>query len=162
MRAILWAVAVIACLPPLRALIRRENAPKADLLRDSVAAAIRKAWAARLGLRFTLRDKTLPPEILVPGHKLSQELKCLTVFQGLRSNPTSLLSTNKVSAARPGMAKRSTPLFWKSRSLTLTPPRCRSLAEVRFCSGGGGLLVTSGCVETLVTISSSQSSILVL
>src|SRR2546429_10011847 len=72
---------------------------------------MRNACVARLGWRLVLFFNSLPPEILVPGHKLSQEAKCFSVFQGVRSKPTSLASVSKVSAARPGIANRSTPLF---------------------------------------------------
>src|SRR6187401_1420854 len=112
MRAILWAVAVIACGPPVRILRRLKKAPSAVLLRDKELAAMRNACVARFGLRFVFEFKTLPPERLVPGQRPSQEAKCFSVFQGLMSNPTSLASVSRVSAASPGMANRSMPVFY--------------------------------------------------
>ena len=43
----------------------------------------------RLADLLVLADKTLPPLILVPGHRPSHEQKCLTVSNRLRSGPIS-------------------------------------------------------------------------
>ena len=40
---------------------------------------MRKAWAARLAQGLVALESTLPPEILVPGHRPSQEVKCFTL-----------------------------------------------------------------------------------
>src|SRR5258705_9295325 len=98
---------------------------------------MRKAWAARLALRLPRFLSSLPPDLRVPGHKLSHEVKCLTVFQGLISKPTSLVTVSKVSAPKPGTAKRSTPLFLYNNSRTSTPLRMRAEALLGLLGAGG-------------------------
>ena len=60
----------------MREHILRKYAPRADLLLRSAAAARRRACAARLTTRAVLPLMTLPPVILVPGHRPSQDAKC--------------------------------------------------------------------------------------
>src|SRR5215212_1609657 len=129
-------------------------------LRYKLAAAMRNAWVARLGLRLVLLFNTFPPEILVPGHKPSQEAKCFSVFQGVRSKPTSLAKVSRVSAARPGMANRSTPLFLNSKSRTSTPSRMRWRARTCFSGVGGSSSEISGCFSTSLIMAWLQSAIL--
>jgi hypothetical protein len=52
---------------------------------------------------------TLPPVILVPGHKPSQEVKCLSVGKRDMSVPTSETTTSAVVTSMPSMRVRSTP-----------------------------------------------------
>ena len=84
MRASLCAAAVTALGLSMREHRRRKYAPRADLLLRSAAAARRKAWAARLTQRLVLPLITLPPVMLVPGYKPSQEVKCLNHREAAR------------------------------------------------------------------------------
>lgn len=54
-------------------------------------------------------ERTLPPEIFVPGHNSSQEAKCLMVGKRERSGPTSAMILRAAPTSIPGMAVRSTP-----------------------------------------------------
>src|SRR4051794_17165101 len=95
---------------------RRKYAPRADLLLRSAAAARRKAWAARLTHRLVLPLITLPPVILVPGHKPSHDVKCLTVGNLDISCPISESTTSAVVTSMPSMRVRSTPHILNRRS----------------------------------------------
>jgi hypothetical protein len=72
-------------------------------------AAIFSAWRARLAERLVPADSTLPPLILVPGHKPSQEQKCLTVAKRLRSGRSRSGSSSPIVTPSPLMRVRSTP-----------------------------------------------------
>jgi hypothetical protein len=63
------------------------NAPIAVSLRPIVVAASRNSAAARLDDRRVREDSTLPPEILLPGARQSQEVKCLALGHALKSVP---------------------------------------------------------------------------
>ena len=77
----MWAAAVTALGLSMREHILRKYAPRADLLLRRAAAARRKAWAARLTTRLVLPLRTLPPVILVPGHKLSHNTVQIKSFR---------------------------------------------------------------------------------
>ncbi|MCY1370248.1 hypothetical protein D9M69_573330 [compost metagenome] len=64
--------------------------------------------------RLVLPLMTLPPVILVPGHKPSQEAKCLSLGNLPMSAPTSETTTSAVVTSMPSMRVRSTPHIWKS------------------------------------------------
>src|ERR1039457_2488492 len=70
---------------------------------------MRKACAKRLATRLLAPESTLPPEIFVPGHRPSQEAKCLTVLKRDRSGPTSAIIFNAVPTSMPSIRVRSTP-----------------------------------------------------
>jgi hypothetical protein len=72
-------------------------------------AAIFNAWRARLAERLVAADSTLPPLILVPGHRPNQEQKCLTLAKRLRSVPISDSSFITMLTPRPSIRVRSTP-----------------------------------------------------
>ena len=54
-------------------------------------------------------DNTLPPEILLPGARHSQEVKCLALGHALRSVPHSPTSFNASDGPNPWISVRSTP-----------------------------------------------------
>jgi hypothetical protein len=56
----------------------------------------------------------LPPVILLPGHRPSQEAKCLSLAKRLMSVPVSLTTARAVVTSMPSMRVRSTPHIWKS------------------------------------------------
>src|SRR5437899_5664800 len=93
----------------MREHIRLKYAPSADLLVRSAAAARRRAWAARLAQRLVLPLITLPPVILVPGHKPIQLAKWATVGKRDMSAPVSLMTASAVVTSMPSMRVRSTP-----------------------------------------------------
>lgn len=72
-------------------------------------AASLSAWRARLAQRRVRADSTLPPLILVPEHKHSQEQKCLTLAKRLRSGPISDSTVSTEVTAIPLIRVRSTP-----------------------------------------------------
>ena len=57
-----------------------------------MAAGIFRASLMRLFEGVVCPDRRLPPEILVPGHRPSQEVKCWALGQAARSGPHSLTS----------------------------------------------------------------------
>ena len=59
-------------------------------------AAIRRSTAARLADRRVLELSTRPPEILLPGARLSHDVKCLAVGHLLMSSPHSAMSRRTV------------------------------------------------------------------
>ena len=71
----------------IREHILRKYAPNADSLLRGASAARRNARAARLAQRLVLPLSSLPPVILVPGHKPNQEVKCLMVGKRDMSTP---------------------------------------------------------------------------
>jgi len=93
----------------MREHILRKYAPRADLLLRSAAAANRRARAARLSTRWVLPLITLPPVILVPGHRPSQDVKRSRVGKGDLSEPTSETTASAVVTSTPSMRVRSTP-----------------------------------------------------
>ena len=58
---------------------------------------MRNAWAARLAQRFVFPLITLPPVILVPGHRPSQLVKCLTLGKRPMSEPISEMTVYSVN-----------------------------------------------------------------
>ena len=68
-------------------------------------AAIFSAWRTRLAERRVRAESTLPPLILVPGHKLSQEQKCLTLSKRLKSGPISESTVSTEVTASPAAAR---------------------------------------------------------
>src|SRR6056297_2635568 len=69
----------------------------------------RKREAARLDDRRVREDSSLPPEILLPGAKQSQEVKCFALFQARRSVPHSATSFSASDGPRPWICVRSVP-----------------------------------------------------
>ena len=78
-------------------------------LRPMVVAANRNRAAARLGERSVFDDRSLPPEILLPGAKQSQDVKCIAVFQARRSVPHSATRFSASERQRPWIWVRSVP-----------------------------------------------------
>src|SRR6266849_9941454 len=74
-----------------------------------VVAASRNNAAARLDDLRVHEESTLPPEILSPGARHSQEVKCLAVGHALRSVPHSPMSFNASDGPNPWISVRSTP-----------------------------------------------------
>src|ERR1700722_1728822 len=74
-----------------------------------VVAANRNSAAARLDDLRVREESTLPPEILLPGARHSQEVKCLAVGHALRSVPHSPTSFNARDGPSPWISVRSTP-----------------------------------------------------
>src|SRR4030095_4730706 len=103
-RASLWAVAVMAFGAPRRVLSRRKKAPSADLLWCRKAAARRSAAAARLAERLVRPLSVLPPETFVPGARVSQEAKCLSLGQRLMSRPVPATTLRAVDGSMPALA----------------------------------------------------------
>lgn len=95
----------------MREHMRLKYAPRADWLERSAAAAKRSACAARFAQRLVLPLSTLPPVIMVPGHKPSLEAKCLSLANLLMSVPISDSTTSAVVTSMPSMRVRSTPHY---------------------------------------------------
>ena len=74
--------------------------------------------------------------------------------------PTSLASVSKVSAASPGMAKRSTPLFLNKQVAHINPIADAVRALPGLVSGGGGSSVAVGLLLSCLMMAASQSAIL--
>ena len=72
-------------------------------------AASRKSAAARLEDRRVRDDSNLPPDILLPGARQSQEVKCFALFQARRSVPHSATSFRASEGPRPWIWVRSVP-----------------------------------------------------
>src|ERR1700733_7878804 len=72
-------------------------------------AVNRNSAAARLDDLRVREESTLPPEILFPGARHSQEVKCLAVGHALRSVPHSPMSFNASDGPNPWISVRSTP-----------------------------------------------------
>src|SRR6478752_10260921 len=83
-----------------------------------VVAASRNSAAARLDDLRVREESTLPPEILFPGARHSQEVKCLAVGHALRSVPHSPMSFNASEGPNPWISVRSTPRTPYSAALT--------------------------------------------
>src|SRR5580765_8396887 len=113
-RAILCAAAVTALGLSIREQSLLKYAPSADLLLRRAAAARRRACAARLTTRLVLPLITLPPVILVPGHRPSHEVKCLTVGKRAMSTPISETTASAVVTSTPSIRVRSTPHIWNN------------------------------------------------
>src|SRR5580658_2931076 len=93
MRAILWAIAVIALGAPSLARRRRKQAPSADSLLNRELAARRNAFAMRLPFLAVLLFRTLPPLISRLGQSFSQLANAEALRNELRSGPTSERNT---------------------------------------------------------------------
>ena len=102
-------MAVTAFALPARAASRRYNAPSAVSLRPIVTAANRSRAAARLEDRLVRDDSTFPPDILLPGAKQSQDVKCLALRHARRSVPHSPTSLSDRDGPIPWSCVRSTP-----------------------------------------------------
>ena len=74
-----------------------------------VVAASRNRAAARLDDLRVREESTLPPEILFPGARHSQEAKCLAVGHAVRFVPHSPMSFNASDGPNPWISVRSTP-----------------------------------------------------
>src|SRR6476619_7701463 len=83
-----------------------------------VVAASRNSAAARLEDLRVREESTLPPEILLPGAKHSQEVKCLAVGHAFRSVPHSPMSFNASDGPNPWISVKSTPTTPYSSALT--------------------------------------------
>src|SRR5438093_1436440 len=95
-QASLRATAVMAFGAPRRARRRRKNAPRADGLWERLKTLRRSAVAARFEIFLVALLRTFPPEILFPGDKPIQEVKCFSVFQGAMSGPVSEITLRAV------------------------------------------------------------------
>src|ERR687888_2745552 len=94
--ASLRAVAVTALALPAREAHRREKAPSAVCVWPTCIADNRKIAAARCAERRVLVFSILPPDILLPGAKVSQDVKCFSVGHRLMSMPHSPTSFKAV------------------------------------------------------------------
>src|SRR5271169_2012424 len=74
-----------------------------------VVAASRNNAAARLEDLRVREESTLPPEILFPGARHSQEVKCLALGHARRSVPHSPMSFSASDGPNPWISVRSTP-----------------------------------------------------
>src|SRR5258708_12933392 len=83
-----------------------------------VVAATRKSAADRLEDLRVREESTLPPEILLPGARHSQEVKCLAVGHALKSVPHSPMSFNASDGPNPWISVKSTPRTHYSAALT--------------------------------------------
>lgn len=81
-------------------------------------AASRNSAAARLDDLRVREDSTLPPEILLPGARQSQEVKCLALGPAFRSVPHSPMSLSASDGPNPWISVRSTPRTPYSAVLT--------------------------------------------
>src|SRR5438270_12899465 len=72
-------------------------------------AASRNSAAARLDDLRVREESTLPPEILLPGARHSQEVKCLALGHAFRSVPHSPTSFNASDGPNTWISVRSTP-----------------------------------------------------
>ena len=114
----------------MREHILRKYAPRADLLLRSAAPARRKVWAARLAQRLVWPLITLPPVIFVPGHRPSQEVKCLMVPKRDMSTPISettasapaTRSASQASMGEPGKAALARSRVAHSRAIRANLP----------------------------------------
>src|SRR3954454_23274906 len=96
------AVATMAYLLPALALILRKKSPNQwSLLRKLFAAAL-KAWAARFGFFFSRVELiSLPPDILLFGHRFSQLTKWSGFSHLLKSTPVSASISRALVALSP-------------------------------------------------------------
>ena len=100
-----------------------------------------------IGTAFSfLSVNTLPLDLFVPGHRLSHEVKCFSVFQALMSKPTSPARVSSVSAPKPEMLNRSTPVNLNNCTRMSTSPRMQSLARIVLSLAGGSASVRFSCV----------------
>jgi hypothetical protein len=83
-----------------------------------VVAASRNSAAARLEDLRVREESILPPEILLPGARHSQEVKCLAVGHALKSVPHSPMSFNASDGPNPWISVKSTPRTPYSAALT--------------------------------------------
>src|SRR4051794_12749752 len=83
-----------------------------------VVAASRNSAAARLEDLRVREESTLPPEILLPGARHSQEVKCLAVGHALKSVPHSAMSFNASDGPTPWISVKSMPRMPYSAALT--------------------------------------------
>ena len=67
----------------------------------TVTAARRSRAVARVEVRRVRAERSLPPEILFPGDRHSQETKCLAVGQAERSVPHSATRLSASDVPRP-------------------------------------------------------------
>src|SRR3970040_2927237 len=94
---------------PSRAFMRRKKAPRAEWELCRPLAANRKAVAARLAQSLVREERTLPPEILEPGHRPSQEAKCFSEGQRDISRPISEMRVRAMEVSMPSIRVGSTP-----------------------------------------------------
>src|SRR3984885_2967466 len=83
-----------------------------------VVAASRNSAAARLEDLRVREESPLPPEILFPGARHSQEVKCLALGHARRSVPHSPMSFSASEGPNPWISVRSTPSTPYSAVLT--------------------------------------------
>ena len=74
-----------------------------------VVAASRSKAAARLEDRRVLEERAFPPDILFPGERQSQDVKCLALGHAFKSRPHSLTSFRASEGPNPWIWVRSTP-----------------------------------------------------
>src|ERR1700690_1204805 len=94
---------------PGLAVIRRENAPRADFGFSRVWAATRRAVASRLVLFRFLPDLFLPPDWLDPGLVRNQDVKCFTVGNAFRDGPNSARRVTTAPVLSESLCVRSCP-----------------------------------------------------
>jgi hypothetical protein len=74
-----------------------------------LTAAMRSRAAARLDDLLVLELSTRPPEILLPGARVSQDVKFLAVGHFLMSSPHSATNRSTVYGPKPWIWLRSAP-----------------------------------------------------
>src|SRR4051795_8699768 len=107
---------------------RRRRAP------DGRRCQSRSSAAARLPERRVRADSTLPPEILLWGARLSQEVKCLALGHAARLVPHSPTNLSARDGPIPSICVTATPRIACRASRTAKPG---SLACRRVGRGGG-------------------------
>src|ERR1700685_3262053 len=83
-----------------------------------LVAANRSSAAARLDDLRVREESTLPPEILLPGARHSQDVKCLAVGHAFKSVPHSPTSFNASDGPKPWISVKSMPITPYSAALT--------------------------------------------
>src|SRR4051794_20031089 len=125
-----------------------------------VVAASRSNAAARLDDLRVREESTLPPEILLPGARQSQEVKCLALGHALKSVPHSPMSFNASDGPNPWISVKSTPSTPYSAVLTSKVGVLTCLVLTRGLAGfptGPAPLVFNALIKT--SSLRSQSSI---
>jgi hypothetical protein len=152
------AVAVTALALPTREASRREKAPRAVRVRPTWTADKRKILAARFAERRVLALRTCPPEILLPGANVSQDVQCLAVGQRRMSRPHSPTSLRAVDGLNPCPWLRSVPRTRNhaSRTWNVGSLAWRVLSRA---AGSASIAIPSSCSDARVaSISWSQAS----
>src|SRR4029450_9331471 len=118
----------------------RERPPGPGAAPPPAPPPSRSSAAARLPERRVRADSTLPPEILLCGARLSQEVKCLALGQAERSVPHSPTSVSARDGTIPSIWVGSAPRIACRASRTAKPGSlaCRRLGRPGGSAAAGG------------------------